>query len=66
MVPTIQGTSMTKLFYYLFNTVALASPGSGHSHAEEDAMASKIIGIIVILVISGIFFLFLSNKNKNK
>lgn len=33
MVLTIQGTSMT---------------GSGHSHADEDAMASKIVGIVFI------------------
>ena len=55
---------MTKVLFYLFDTVALASPGSGHSHADEDAMASRVIGIVVILVVSGIGFWFLSNKKK--
>lgn len=64
MVPTIQETNMIKILYYILDTVALASPGSGHTHADEDAMASKIIGIVVIAVISGIGFLFLSKKKK--
>lgn len=55
---------MTKILYSLFSSAAFASPGSGHSHADEDAMASKVIGIVVILVISGIGFWFLSNKKK--
>ena len=55
---------MTKILYHFFNTVAFASPGSGHSHGDEDAMASKIIGIVVILVVAGIGFWFLSSKKK--
>ncbi|MEA9358489.1 hypothetical protein SHI21_19790 [Bacteriovorax sp. PP10] len=55
---------MTKFIYHFLNSVAFASPGSGHSHADEDALASKIIGIVVILVISGIGFLFISKKKK--
>lgn len=64
MVLTIQGISMTKFIYHFLNSAAFASPGSGHSHADEDAMASKIIGIVVILVISGIGFLFISKKKR--
>lgn len=55
---------MTKILYYLFNVAAYASPGSGHSHAEEDAASSKILGILVIAIIAGLVFMFLSKKKK--
>lgn len=55
---------MTIFLYHFLNSVAFASPGSGHSHADEDAMASKIIGIVIILVISVVVFWFLSSKKK--
>jgi hypothetical protein len=55
---------MYKILYHLFIVSAHASPGSGHSHADEDAMAGKVVGIIVILIISAIGFMFLSKKKK--
>ena len=57
---------MTKILFHLFNVAAYASPGSGHSHADEDAMASKVIGIVVIAVIAGVAFLFINKNDKKK
>ena len=55
---------MSKILYLLLTASAYASPGSGHTHADEDAMAGKVIGILFILIIAIIGFVFLSKKKK--
>lgn len=64
MVLTIQGIRYDKTYIQCSKLSRLSSPGNGLSHADEDVMASKVIGIVVILVVSGIVFWFLSNKKK--
>lgn len=66
MEPIIQEINMTKILFHLFNAAAYASPGTGHSHVEEDAMAFKIIGGVVIALIAGVAFLFINKNDKKK